>query len=183
MTWRDVEWLSAAADDPAVCRETWANDPRAPYVVPTGRFFDVVTVEQRVGMEALDQLTRRRVPLGPAVLDHRARRVGFFLAPRGRADFARHLALEDGTAPAYRYLSHGSVVVVPGPAPRSGDRQEWLTAPSRRPPADPLAPVALAAVLVAAAELLTHVDRYGENTPPTSAFALAGLKGAMTHAR
>ncbi|MFE4720600.1 bifunctional DNA primase/polymerase, partial [Streptomyces sp. NPDC056728] len=65
MTTRGVEWLSAAADDPAGCRATWADDPRAPYALAAGRFFDVVTVDQRVGMEAFDQLLRRGLPFGP----------------------------------------------------------------------------------------------------------------------
>lgn len=182
MTRRGVEWLSAAADEPAACRATWADDPRAPYMLPTGRFFDVVTVDQRIGIEAFDQLLRRGLPFGPTVLDHKARRVGFFLGSQSREDFAHYLAQEHGTAPAYRYLSRGSAVVVPGPMPMSGDRYEWLRAPTRRPMANPLRPVALATMLVASAELLARVDRYGERYPSAAALALTTIEGASADA-
>ncbi|MCX4536949.1 bifunctional DNA primase/polymerase [Streptomyces sp. NBC_00841] len=182
MTWRDFAWLSEAADDPSACLTTWASNPRAPYMLPTGRFFDVVSVDQRVGIEALDQLLRRRRPFGPIVLDHRAGRMGFILASQSWQDFAHQLARGEGAAPAHRYLSHGSVVVVPGPQPVLGDRYEWLRAPTRRPSASPLLPVALAAVLVASAEVLTCADRYGEIPRPTPALAPAALEGVWAHA-
>ncbi|MGW3726763.1 hypothetical protein [Streptomyces sp. F001] len=73
MTRRGVEWLSAAADDPAECRATWADDPRAPYMRLAGRLFEVVTVDPRIGIETFDQLLRRGLPFGPTVLDHKAR--------------------------------------------------------------------------------------------------------------
>ncbi|MEU9337674.1 bifunctional DNA primase/polymerase [Streptomyces sp. NPDC048290] len=162
MTWRDVEWLSEAADDPAECRATWANDPRLPYPLATGRCFDVVTVDQRLGIETFDLLGRRGLPLGPAVLDRAACRVGFLLRSLGVRDFARLLALEPGPTPPHRTLGPGSVVVVPGPMPLPGDRYAWLNAPGRRPWAHPLGPAALAATLVAAAETLARLDGYGE---------------------
>ncbi|MGW5249402.1 bifunctional DNA primase/polymerase [Streptomyces sp. NPDC004129] len=182
MTRRGVEWLSAAADDPAACRAIWADDPRAPYMLPTGRFFDVVSVDQRIGIEAFDQLLRRGLPFGPTVLDHKAQRVGFFLGSQSQETFVHYLAREEGTPPAYRYLSCGSVVVVPGPMPMSGDRYEWLRAPTRRPIASPLRPVALATMLVASAELLARVDRYGERYPSAAALALSTIEGAETDA-
>ncbi|MFE2044761.1 hypothetical protein ACFXAZ_28345 [Streptomyces sp. NPDC059477] len=52
---------------------------------------------------------------------------------------------------------------MPGPTPLPGDRHAWLRAPDRRPWAHPLGPVAPATTLVAAAELLARVDRYGES--------------------
>lgn len=171
MTTRGMEWLSAAADDPAACRAVWADDPRAPYVLPAGRYFDVVTVEQRLGMETFDQLLRQGLPFGPVALDHKAQRVGFFLGSRSQESFAHHLAQEEGTPPMFRYLSRGSVVVVPGPMPLSGDRYQWLRAPARRPIANPLRPVALATLLVASTELLTRVDRYSERYPSAAALA------------
>lgn len=182
MTTRGVEWLSAAADDPADCRATWADDPRAPYALAAGRFFDVVTVEQRVGMETFDQLLHRGLPFGPLVLDYKARRVGFLLGSRSQETFVHYLAQEDGTPPTYRYLGHGSVVVVPGPMPMSGDRYQWLRAPTRRPIANPLRPVALATMLVASTELLTRVDRYGERYPSAAALALPIFEGTPTDA-
>ncbi|MCX5441188.1 bifunctional DNA primase/polymerase [Streptomyces sp. NBC_00063] len=182
MTTRGVEWLSAAADDPADCRATWADDPRAPYALAAGRFFDVVTVEQRVGMETFDQLLHRGLPFGPVVLDYKARRVGFLLGSRSQETFVHYLAQEDGTPPTYRYLGHGSVVVVPGPMPMSADRYQWLRAPTRRPIANPLRPVALATMLVASTELLTRVDRYGERYPSAAALALPIFEGTPTDA-
>ncbi|MER5916140.1 bifunctional DNA primase/polymerase [Streptomyces sp. NPDC001982] len=180
MTTRGVEWLSAAADDPAGCRETWADDPCAPYALAAGRFFDVVTVEQRVGMETFDQLLHRGLPFGPVALDQKARRVGFFLGSRSEETFVHHLAQEAGTPPSYRYLGRGSVVVVPGPMPMTGDRYQWLRAPTRRPIANPLRPVALATILIASAELLARVDRYSEQYPSAAALALPALEGTTT---
>ncbi|MFJ4896104.1 bifunctional DNA primase/polymerase [Streptomyces sp. NPDC088788] len=182
MTTRGVEWLSAAADDPADCRATWADDPRAPYALAAGRFFDVVTVEQRLGMETFDQLLHRGLPFGPVVLDYKARRVGFLLGSRSQETFVHYLAQEDGTPPTYRYLGHGSVVVVPGPMPMSGDRYQWLRAPTRRPIANPLRPVALATMLVASTELLIRVDRDGERYPSAAALALPNFEGTSADA-
>ncbi|MER6529484.1 bifunctional DNA primase/polymerase [Streptomyces sp. NPDC001508] len=182
MTRRGVEWLSAAADDPAACRATWADDPRAPYMLSTGRYFEVVTVDQRTGIETFDQLLRRGLPFGPTVLDHKSQRVGFFLGSQSHETFVHHLEREEGTPPVYRYLSRESVVVVPGPMPLRGDRYEWLRAPTRRPMANPLRPVALATMLVASAELLARVDRYGERYPSAAAFALTAIERAATDA-
>ncbi|MDQ0811191.1 hypothetical protein QFZ63_002905 [Streptomyces sp. B3I7] len=182
MTTRGVEWLSAAADDPMECRAKWTDDPRAPFALPVGRFFDVVTVEQRVGLEAFDQLLRHGLPFGPVVLDHKARRVGFFLTSRSKETFTHCLAEAEGALPPYRYLGWGSVVVVPGPMPLSGDRYQWLRAPTRRPVANPLRPVALATMLVGAAELLARVDRYSERYPSPAALALHLDEGAPADA-
>ncbi|WP_189189410.1 bifunctional DNA primase/polymerase [Streptomyces albiflavescens] len=182
MTRRGVEWLSAAADDPMACRTTWTEDPRAAYMLPTGHFFDVVSVDQRIGIETFDQLLRRGLPFGPTVLDHKAQRVGFFLGSQSQETFVHYLTQEEATPPAYRYLSRGSVVVVPGPMPMSGDRYEWLRAPTRRPMANPLRPVALATMLVASAELLARVDRYGERYPSAAALARSAIEGAATDA-
>lgn len=162
MTRRGIEWLSAAADDPVMCRALWADDPRSPSMIPAGRLFDVVSVEQRLGLETFDQMCRRELPCGPVMVDHRARRVGFFLSSNSRDWFTYFLRRETSEPPEYRYLGLKSVVVVPGPMPLSGDRYQWLRAPVRRPEANPLRPIALATVLVAAAELLARVDRYGD---------------------
>ncbi|MGW2783261.1 bifunctional DNA primase/polymerase [Streptomyces populi] len=182
MTTRGVEWLSAAADDPAACRATWADDPRAPYALAAGRYFDVVTVERWVGMETFDQLLRRGLPFGPVVLDHKARRVGFFLGSRSEETFSHYLAQEAGVPPRYRYLAQGSVVVVPGPMPMIGDRYQWLRAPTRRPVANPLRPVALATMLIASAELLARVDNYSERYLSAAALALPAFEGAENDA-
>nr|WP_282084383.1 bifunctional DNA primase/polymerase [Streptomyces tendae] len=162
MTRRGIEWLSAAASDPVMCRARWADDPRHPVMLPTGRLFDVVSVEQRLGLETFDQLSRHDLPHGPVMIDHKARRVGFFLTSNSRDWFSYFIKREAKRPLDYRYLSKDSVVVAPGPMPLSGDRYEWLRAPIRRPEANPCRPIALATVLGASAELLARVDRYGE---------------------
>lgn len=128
MTKRGVDWLSAAADGPVECRAAWSDDPRAPYALSAGGFFDVVPVEQRIGLEAFDQLLRRDLPFGPVVHNHKARRVGFFLGARSSKTFAHHLVREaDADAPPwYRYLGMGSVIVIPGLMLMTGDRYQWL---------------------------------------------------------
>jgi hypothetical protein len=167
-----MEWLSASADDPAQCRRIWADDPRMPCLLATGRFFDVVSVEERLGLEMFDRLLRSGLPFGPAVVDRKAQRVGFFLGSQSRETFRYYLQRETSSPPPYRYLGQGSAVVVPGPIPLSGDRYQWLRAPMRRPEANPLRPVALATTLVASAEVLARIDRFGERYPtPYSAVA------------
>ncbi|WP_258395312.1 MULTISPECIES: bifunctional DNA primase/polymerase [unclassified Streptomyces] len=162
MTRRGIEWLSASADDPVTCRAHWADDPRQPTMLHTGRFFDVVSVGQRLGLETFDQMCRQGLPCGPAMVDRAAQRVGFFLGSNSRDGFA-HLVNRESTKPlAYRYLGANAVVVVPGPMPLTGDRYEWLRAPIRRLEANPLRPIALATLLAASAELLARVDHYGE---------------------
>ncbi|WP_432069547.1 hypothetical protein [Streptomyces sp. AA1529] len=50
MTKRGIQWLTAAADDPAGCSAAWAIDPRQPYLMSTGRHFAVVAINQRIGL-------------------------------------------------------------------------------------------------------------------------------------
>ncbi|MEV6613399.1 bifunctional DNA primase/polymerase [Streptomyces sp. NPDC051051] len=179
MTRRGMEWLSAAADNPTECRQVWADDPRMPCLLPTGRFFDVVSVEQRLGMEMFDRFQRSGMPMGPSVIDRKAQRVGFFLGSQSRETFTYYLDRETSSPPPYRYLSDGSAVVVPGPIPLSEDRYQWLRAPTRRPEANPLRPVALATALVASAELLARIDRFDEQYPTPYA-AVAALPEETT---
>ena len=178
MTRRGVEWLSAAADDPEMCRARWADDPRGPRMLPTGRLFDVVAIDQRIGLETFDLLVRRQMPLGPVMIDHAARRVGFFLNSRWQERFVRFLTRATDNPPPYRYLGDNSFVVVPGPMPMSGDRYQWLRAPVRRPEADPLRAVALAFMFVAAADLLARVDHYSEQYPNPEAATAEVLEAA-----
>jgi bifunctional DNA primase/polymerase-like protein len=180
MTRRGVEWLSAAADNPTECRQVWADDPRMPCLLPTGRYFDVVSVEQRLGMEMFDRLQRSGMPFGPTVVDRKAQRVGFFLVSQSRETFVFYLGRETSSPPSYRYLGPGSAVVVPGPLPLPENRYQWLCAPTRRPEANPLRPVALATALVASAELLARIDRYGERYPTPYA-AVAALPEETDH--
>ncbi|WP_329401753.1 bifunctional DNA primase/polymerase [Streptomyces melanogenes] len=178
MTKRGVEWLSAAAEEPSACRAVWREDPRLPYLLPTGRLFDVVVVPERVGLEVFDQLVRRQMPVGPVMTDHRAQQVGFFLNSNWRSSFADFVSGETDSPPDYKYLDHGSYVVVPGPLPLSGDRHEWLRAPARRPEANPRRPAALAVTLVAAAELVARIDHYGERYPTPASVASKVLEEA-----
>lgn len=174
MTRRGMEWLSAAADNPVECRQVWADDPRMPALLPTGRFFDVLSVDQRLGMEMYDRLLRSGMPFGPTAIDRKAQRVGFFLSSQSRESFTHYLERETSTPPTYRYLDEGSAVVVPGPIPLFDDRYQWLRPPTRRPEANPLRPVALATALVASAELLARIDRFDEQYPTPYA-AVAAL--------
>ncbi|RBM16908.1 hypothetical protein DEH69_16055 [Streptomyces sp. PT12] len=162
MTRRGLGWLSEAADLPEHCREVWADDPRRPYALPTGRVFDMVVLEQRVGVETFDQLERHHMPIGPVMADWATRQIGFFLVPGSRERFKRTLSTETAEPPAYRYLGTDCVAVVPGPMPLSGDRYTWLRAPMVRLDNAPTRAVALAAMLVAAHELVRRADRYGE---------------------
>lgn len=162
MTRRGLAWLSQAADEPGRCREVWADDPRRPFALPAGRRFDVVALEQRVGVEVCDQLERHGMPLGPVMADWAGREVGFFLPPGSRARFARMLSAETADPPQYRYLGAGVIVVVPGPMPLSGDRYTWLHAPIGEPVATPARTAALAAMFVAAYGLVKRAERYGE---------------------
>jgi hypothetical protein len=166
MTKRGMWWLSAAAEDPEECRKVWQDDPRVPYVVPAGLLFDVVSVDLRLGMEALDLLRRRRMPLGPVAVDYRSRRVGFLVPSGARCRFERWLIGNTLQRPEYRYLELGSYVVLPGPGALSQDRYQWLAAPVRRPESTLRRTAALALMLVAAAETLERADRYGQLFPP-----------------
>ncbi|OEU86340.1 hypothetical protein DB35_13155 [Streptomyces abyssalis] len=160
MSKRGIQWLSASADDPEACREHWAADPRAPYPLSAGRYFDVVSVAQRVGLETFEQLTRHNMPMGPVVMDRSARRTGFFLPSGQRERFARMVLNETTDALSYRYLDEGSVIVAPGPMPLSADRYAWLRAPTRRPEATPARVAALAAMLVATSALVDRAEQY-----------------------
>ncbi|MEU6174993.1 bifunctional DNA primase/polymerase [Streptantibioticus parmotrematis] len=182
MTRRGVQWLSAVADDPEVCRAHWADDPRRPYTLRTGHLFDVVAVGQRLGMEIFDQLERRGMPHGPVMVDHCSRQLGFFLPTRSRDRFARLVAREAETPPEYRYLDEGSFIVVPGPMPLAGDRYQWLHAPVRRPEASPLRTAALAVMLVAVSLLIERADRYGERYPTPQSVWRDERKPVVDHA-
>lgn len=160
MTKRGIQWLSASADDPEECRERWAADPRSPCALAVGRYFDVVVINQRIGLETFEQLVRHNMPLGPVMLDRSARLTGFFLPSGQRTRFARMVVNETSGPLTYRYLDTGSVIVVPGPMPLSGDRYSWLRAPIKRPEATPVRVAALAAMFVATSALVERADQY-----------------------
>lgn len=162
MTKRGADWLSTVAEDPELCRKQWADDPRRPCALPTGLAFDVVVTGQHLGVETFDQLVRRQMPVGPVMVDRAARNLGFFLPAKSYERFARLVSEETDSPPDYRYLHHGSFVVVPGPIPLADDRYQWLRAPNRRPETSPLRTASLAVMLVAAAELMERAEHYGE---------------------
>ncbi|MEV5505555.1 bifunctional DNA primase/polymerase [Streptomyces orinoci] len=162
LTRRGAEWLSTAADRPHECREIWEMDPRKPVALPAGRLFDVVVVNQQLGVETFDQLVRRQLPVGPVEIDRAAKKVGFFLPPDSREWFRRQVTCETTSPPEYRYLGRESMVVVPGRLSLSEDRYAWLSAPFRQLDANPARAVALALMLVASAELLARAEQYGE---------------------
>ncbi|MFC8006347.1 hypothetical protein ACFUCH_16075 [Streptomyces olivaceus] len=123
-------------------------------------------------MEMLDRLQRSGMPFGPSLIDRKTQRVGFFLGSKNEETFTFYLGRETESPPPYRYLGEGCAVVVPGPIPLFDDRYQWLRPPTHRPEANPPSPAALATVLVASAELLARIDRFGEQYPtPYSAVA------------
>jgi hypothetical protein len=164
ITRRGIEWLSQAADDPALCRTTWLDDPRWPYLLGVGRLFDVLTTDQRMGMETFDQLRLHEMPVGAVMVDRAAGRMGFFLPPGSQGQFARALERETESPAQYRYLGKGSYVVAPGPLALTGDRFEWLKPPSRPQHASPLQTVSLAVMFSAASYLIDRADHYGQAT-------------------
>lgn len=178
MTRWGIQWLSSAAEVPELCRASWKDDARKPYLLPTGHIFDVVAVDQRIGIETFDQLSRRRMPFGPVMADWGAGQIGFFLPPNSRERFARLVADETDDPPEYRYLDQDSFVVVPGPQALSGDRHEWLSAPIRRPLSSPVRRVALAVMLVASASLVERAERYGEEQQDPTPLILVKQCGA-----
>ncbi|WP_330455854.1 hypothetical protein OIB37_02600 [Streptomyces sp. NBC_00820] len=116
---RGVEWLAAAAPDPRACKRDWDHGEGVA-LLEAGRFWDVLSVPERLGLLALDLLwlPSPYVP-GPTLVDSAAERVGFFLPP----DPA------DGWVGAgLRYATRGSWVAVPPPY-RPARSLEWLVPP------------------------------------------------------
>jgi hypothetical protein len=104
------------------------------------------------------------MPLGAVTIDHAAGRIGFLVPPGTRGLFERTLARETDTPPAYRYLSIGSHIVLPGPVFLPGDRFEWLTPLMRPQHRSPVQTVALGVMLVASAQLIQRAEQYGVET-------------------
>jgi hypothetical protein len=161
VTRRSIGWLSQASDDPRQFRMIWSDDPRQPQLVATGELFDVVATDQQLGIETLDQLRRRGMPLGAAAIDRAAARTAFLVPPGTRGLFERTVVRETEMPPRYRYLSDGSYVVLPGPVPLPGDRFEWLQPLMRPQHRSPLQTVALGVMLAASARLIQRAEQYG----------------------
>lgn len=162
MTRRAIRWLSLAADDPADCRAVWRSNPRRPYLLPTGHYFDVLTTDHRLGMETFDQLRLHNMPVGPVMADRKAGRIGFFLPVDSQERFSRAVAQNTDAPPEHRFLGEGSYVVVPGPLSLTGDRYEWLNAPFRPQHGSPLQVISLGVMFWAASVIVSLADNYGQ---------------------
>ncbi|WDV56716.1 hypothetical protein PV963_05720 [Streptomyces coeruleorubidus] len=114
-----VEWLAAAARDPQECKREW-DYGTGMALVEAGRYWDVLSVPDRLGLLALDYLWRDplKVP-GPTLVDCAARRVGFFLPPD---------PVSEWVGSGVRHVGRGSWVAVPPPY-RPAGRLEWLVPP------------------------------------------------------
>jgi hypothetical protein len=118
--WRQaVEWLAAAAKDPRQCKREWDHGTGTA-LLAAGRYWDVLSVPDRLGLLALDLLWSDplKVP-GPTLVDVMARRVGFFLPPDPSGQWVGF---------GVRHVSRGSWVAVPPPYRPTG-RLEWLVPP------------------------------------------------------
>ncbi|MFJ6892613.1 hypothetical protein [Streptomyces hokutonensis] len=114
-----VEWLAAAATDPRACKREWRSDTGTA-VLAAGRFWDVLSVPEELGLFALDVLLRapRHEP-GPTLADFASHRLGFFLPPDPRTRW-----VGDGV----RYASQGAWIAVPEPQRATGALR-WLVPP------------------------------------------------------
>lgn len=81
MWMRGVEWLAAAATDPRLCKREW-DQGEGIALLEAGRYWDVLSVPDRLGLLTLDLLWQAARPSpGPTLVDTAAHRVGFFLPP------------------------------------------------------------------------------------------------------
>lgn len=115
---RAEEWLSAAATDPRACKRQWAGETGTA-MLACGRFWDVLTVPEDLGVLALDALLCIPQVPGPALADTGTRRVGFFLPPDPHGRWI---------GPDIRYAGRGSWIAVPAPH-RAAGRLRWLVPP------------------------------------------------------
>ncbi|MBZ9643726.1 hypothetical protein [Streptomyces sp. PSKA30] len=120
LTWtRGVEWLAAAAPDPKECKREWDRGDGVA-LLAAGRFWDVLTVPDQLGLFTLDLLWRPSLPIpGPTLVDTAAHRVGFFLPPDPDSRWI---------GAGLRHAGKGSWVAVPPPY-RSARFLEWLIPP------------------------------------------------------
>ncbi|MFC3573941.1 hypothetical protein ACFOZ0_11770 [Streptomyces yaanensis] len=119
MWMRGVEWLAAAASDPQACKREWDRG-NGTVLMEAGRFWDVVSVPDQLGLLALDIMWYDPVRMpGPTLVDSAARRVGFFLPP----DPTGHWV-----GAGIRHASKGSWVAVPSPY-RPVGCLEWIVPP------------------------------------------------------
>jgi len=115
-----VEWLAAAATDPRACKRAWHRE-NGTAVLASGRFWDVLSVPEELGLLTLDVLLR--TPLqepGPTLADFAAHRVGFFLPPDPTSRWV---------GSGIRYVSQGAWIATPAPDRATGRRLRWLVRP------------------------------------------------------
>jgi hypothetical protein len=146
-----MEWLAAAATDPQACKREWEHGESGTVLLPAGRFWDVLSVPEDLGLLALDALMRapRQEP-GPTLADLGAGRVGFFLPPD---------PVSRWIGSGIRYVGRGSWIAVPAPYRIAGSLR-WLVPPDgsgtvHRPAAVELALQQATEVLVTSPERRT----------------------------
>lgn len=113
-----TEWLAAAATDPRDCKRQWHGESGVA-VLACGRYWDVLSVPEDLGVLALDAHLRSPQAPGPVLADAVAHRVGFFLPPDPAARWV---------GSNVRYLGKGAWVSVPAPH-RAVGRLRWLVPP------------------------------------------------------
>ncbi|MEU6578458.1 hypothetical protein [Streptomyces sp. NPDC046805] len=120
MMWtQGVEWLAAAAPDPRACKRGWDQGDGIA-LLEAGRFWDVLSVPDELGLLTLDLLWRPSLPVpGPTLVDMEAHRVGFFLPPDPESHWI---------GAGVRHTGRGAWVSVPPPY-RPAGRLEWLVPP------------------------------------------------------
>ncbi|MGW0632083.1 hypothetical protein [Streptomyces sp. NPDC002758] len=136
MRMQGVEWLAAAASDPRTCKREWDQGDGIA-LLEAGRYWDVVSVPDELGLFTLDLLWRPTLSVpgptlvdtgsqrptlsvpGPTLVDTGSHRVGFFLPP----DPTSHWI-----GAGLRHATKGSWVAVPPPY-RPAGLSEWLIPP------------------------------------------------------
>ncbi len=114
-----MEWLAAAAPDPRACKRDWDRGDGVA-LLEAGRYWDLLSVPERLGLLALDLLWQTSSPLpGPTLVDTAAERVGFFLPPDPGSEWV---------GAGLRHAGKGAWVAVPPPY-RPGRFLEWLIPP------------------------------------------------------
>ncbi|MEW2241090.1 hypothetical protein [Streptomyces sp. NPDC026666] len=121
MSRQATEWLAAAARDPRACKRQW-HGPSGTAELTCGRFWDVLTVPETLGVPALDALLCIPQPPGPALADVSSRSVSFFLPPDPTS---RWIGAD------IQYLGSGACIVLPPPH-RSAGALCWLVPPDGR---------------------------------------------------